>query len=174
MSTCLEFLDFDDYLVKMNKESEIIDNISSYVLFKLNSMTHLKLQKLVYYVCALYYTFENKAMIHDDILVPWEAWLHGPANRYLHNKYRDSGLNYYEITFNPEENKFEMLSEENKCFIDEVLELFGKYDGITLETLTHKEDPWLQARGNISPNAPSNNILNYEIIKDYYSKFITR
>lgn len=174
MGKCIDFSDLDKQVERIKKESEITKNIASYVLFKVNSATHLKLQKLVYYVCALYYTFEKKSMIHSDVLVPWEAWVHGPANRYLHNEYRDSGLNYYEIKYDESLNKFNLLNDEEKCFIDEVLDLFGKYDGVTLETLTHKEVPWLEARGSLNPNIPSNNLIDYETMYKYYREYISR
>lgn len=168
-------------LSRLNKQveneksiGEIVDNIAAYILSKLGTLTHLKLQKLTYYVCALYYTFEDKAMIHNDVLVPWEAWVHGPANRHMFNKYREAGLNYWVIKYDPIKDEYSKLSNAETDFIDEVLNVFGKYDGVVLETLTHQEKPWIEARGDLSPYEQSTNIIKYETIKEYFSEVISR
>jgi uncharacterized phage-associated protein len=49
--------------------------LADYILQKYGSMSHLKLQKLLYY-CESYHL-----AYFDDILIPeeFEAWVHGPV-----------------------------------------------------------------------------------------------
>jgi len=62
------------------------------------------------------------------------------------------------------------LSDDEKKVIDLVLESFGMYSGKALEQITHKEDPWLDARMNCLPGEPSNELISKEAIKEYFSE----
>ena len=54
--------------------------------------------------------------------------------------------------------------------IENVLNTYGNFSGPQLEALSHREEPWLKARGGIAPNLPCNNVISRESMKDYYSK----
>lgn len=126
------------------------------------SMTNLKLQKLVYYAQAWSLVFLAEPLFNDD----FQAWVHGPVIVELYNKYKK---NPYAL------NIPENCPELNKNVVDiliQVLNVYGRYNAKYLEGLTHSEEPWINARGGISPEARSNNIISKEEIKKYYSNLL--
>ena len=52
-------------------------------------ITHLKLQKLIYYAQAWFLAFFARPLFHDS----FEAWQHGPVVRKLYFHYKDFGFN---------------------------------------------------------------------------------
>ncbi|WDM33686.1 SocA family protein [Priestia megaterium] len=122
------------------------------------SITHLKLQKLVYYAQAWSLAIEGEPIINSDL----EAWLHGPVSRELYGEYRNYGSQ--EIPpVEDHELKFR-IDDTDKKILDGVWELYGEFDGKYLETLTHKESPWINAwdRG-------MNEIIELDDMEQYYS-----
>ncbi len=141
--------------------------IAEYFLTK-QAMTQKKIQKLVYYAYAWYIVDNNenensiKNVLFDE---KPQAWVHGPVFPSLYEEYRIHGRN--EI---PKINNVIVeISEEIKRLLDEIWDVFGKYDGDELEILTHKEEPWIKARKNIAATAPSNEEISYTDIYSYYS-----
>ena len=57
------------------KRPEKIDSVilAEYILFKCGKMSHLKLQKLLYYVQAFHLAYFDSPLVDDE----FEAWLHG-------------------------------------------------------------------------------------------------
>ena len=52
-----------------------------------DSITNLKLQKLLYYAQGCYLALENKPLFNDNIV----AWKHGPVVECIYNKYSPYG-----------------------------------------------------------------------------------
>ncbi len=126
-----------------------------------SSITHLKLQKLVYYAQAWSLALFNRPLFEEDI----EAWAFGPVVPSLFQRFKG--------------RKWETLEAPDTCpsfdtktedLLKEILRVYGKYDAKYLERLTHREDPWLEARNGLAPEAASNNIIPKEKMKKYYSK----
>ena len=92
------------------------------------SMTHKKLQKLVYYAYAWYialYNEKSSNIVNKLCLdTKFEAWVHGPVSRILYNKYSNS----YGIIdkFNGSVNK--NITGELKSFLENIYSVFGKQD----------------------------------------------
>lgn len=104
-------------------------------------ITHLKLQKLMYYAQG-FSMARNNMKIFDEC---FEAWDHGPVCRRLYDEYK--GMSYYEI---PEEMvKGDPKNIMRHCnvwnIIMEVWMVFGKMSGKQLEMMTHRELPWIAA-----------------------------
>ena len=130
-------------------------------------MTHKKLQKLIYYAYAWFITVYNENS--DDIINVLteeqpEAWVHGPVFRTVYDKFKYSSWCIPKLD-NPELN----LSQEVINFLEQIWDVFGKYDGDQLEFMTHHETPWIEARGNISPMSSSSVRLNDKTIFNFYS-----
>jgi uncharacterized phage-associated protein len=104
-----------------------------------SSITHLKLQKLCYYAQAWFVAIEDKKLFNES----FEAWVHGPVNPELFNKYRDSSWHSLSPVEDFDSSVFSALELDH---LEEVWGIYGKYDGKFLEELTHQEDPWLHAR----------------------------
>ncbi|WP_400162943.1 Panacea domain-containing protein [Brevibacillus sp. TJ4] len=134
------------------------------------AITHLKLQKLVYYAQAWYYTLFDKALFNEEI----EAWVHGPVCPPLYNYYRDYGFDIIKKPNDPDETLLVINSHKNvKAVLEFVWDLYGTHTGKELEDLTHREDPWKNARKNIGQYEHSNNIITLESMKKYYRKFLS-
>ena len=145
-------------------------NVVDYFLSKVEEgtdrvITHLKLQKLVYYAQAYYLAFNDKPLFMEKI----EAWDHGPVCPAVYSKYRN--YSYHNI---PKANSPVKLDQDVQKFLDAVWQVYGEYDGPTLEKLTHQEDPWkntmqLALKSNKKSMEISNNSL-----KIYFSKVLSR
>ena len=48
------------------------------------------------------------------------------------------------------------------------MDIYGIYDGKYLEKFTHQEDPWIQTRGDLPPEARCNEVISREVMKDFY------
>ena len=128
------------------------------------AITHLKLQKLAYYAQAWHLALLGDTLFDETI----EAWVHGPVCPMLYYKYREYGFN--EIPHN-EETVY--IPEKSRKVIDAVWEVYGGFDGRYLEHLTHKEEPWKFARGDLDDFDQSNNIIHTDSMLKYYKIKLT-
>ena len=144
--------------------------VAKYFVWKANTekkpITNKKLQKLVYYGQAWHLVFYDTPLFTEPI----EAWVHGPAVRSLYGQYRRFG-------FDPIEEKISKkdlvgLNIEDRELLDEVWSLYGGYDAEYLERLAHHEGPWQQARNGLDLSDISDNVINHESMKTYYSKVL--
>lgn len=126
------------------------------------ALTHLKLQKLVYYADAWFLANFDKPMIAE----PFEAWAHGPAVRALYAKYRDSGWESL-----PPENG-PLPPGEVEGFLTSVFREYGQFSAKKLEQMTHEEQPWQEARGNLPPEAASTVSISKLTMRNFYAKRI--
>lgn len=142
--------------------------IADYFIAKNNlehkGLSNKKLQKLLYYSQAWYLVFKNQKMFSDDI----EAWIHGPAISFVYAKFKQFGAN--DINIEVDTNEFKSLSTDEKALLDAVWSVYGKYDGNYLEVLTHSEEPWLEARKELSPIESSNKIIDTALMRSYYAR----
>ena len=131
-------------------------------LFQCEDITPLALQKALYYVQGLYYTFMDTFLFEDDC----EAWVHGPVYRDIYNRYSS-------YRFDPIEGEKDfdvsVFTDAEKAIIDSVVQYFCCYSGKILECFTHSEIPWLKTRGNLSAEAHSNRIISKETIGEYFT-----
>jgi len=143
-----------------------VKDIANWFLYKVDresgdSITHLKLQKLVYYTQAWSLVL-NKSLFDEN----FEAWAHGPVVRSLFETYRDAG---WEALGLPSEELIEFDKETEKI-ISDVWEIYGEHTGKYLEHLTHSEDPWIIARGDLSPEEKSASIIEKKSMENFYKK----
>jgi hypothetical protein len=61
------------------------------------------------------------------------------------------------------------LDKAEQGTIDAVLGTYGHLSGQQLSYITHAEDPWRNARGDIPPTWGSNAEITVEALADYYS-----
>ena len=138
-------------------------NIADYFIWLANEtgsfISNLKLQKLVYYAQAWHLALHGTPLFQED----FQAWVHGPVIPELYQKYKDFGWQPILKEANPE------LPEDIRKFLDEVAQEYFACDAYELERMTHVEAPWTQARGNLSPDAPSDAVIKKEWMKEYYS-----
>lgn len=145
--------------------------ISDWILSKVNTeagdtISPLKLQKLLYYCQAWHLTVYNEPLFNENI----EAWAHGPVvpSQYSRFAYILRNEQIKPKSINLDIPRFSLETEE---LLVEVLETYGEHSAIYLENLTHKEKPWLIARGDIPVYERSTNVISEESMISYYSAF---
>lgn len=62
----------------------------------------------------------------------------------------------------------EVSCEQEVDLLQQIMDIYGIYDGKYLEKLTHQEDPWIQTRGDLPPEARCNEVISREVMKDFY------
>ena len=98
-----------------------------------------KLQKLCYY-----YKAWGLALYQEDLLPEdeFQAWVHGPANPALYQKYKDYG---WKDIPKGEDNSSE-FNEKELELLESVWLTYGDMSANALEAQTHLEAPWRNAR----------------------------
>jgi uncharacterized phage-associated protein len=128
-----------------------------------SSITHLKLQKLVYYAQAWHLVFTDGKTLFDDQI---QAWVHGPASPRLFNEYRSYGFDNIPEPKDPLYN----FSPQELETLNAVWECYGDYDGKFLEELAHQELPWKEARQGFAPGEHCTKEISLKTMQDYYTK----
>lgn len=115
-----------------------IEDVATYVLDKLGPITAMKLQKLCYYAQAWNLVWEDRPLFDARI----EAWANGPVIPELYRLHAGR-LN---LASGDLEGEASALTAGESETIDVVLGFYGLMNAHQLSELTHREDPWRQAR----------------------------
>jgi len=108
------------------------------------SPSPMKLQKLCYYAQGYFLAKSNgqEALFTEE----FQAWVHGPVIYELYQEYKSYGWRQIPTEFTSDELIKDTPEYEH---LNEVVEAYGRFDGAALSTMTHRETPWLDARGDI-------------------------
>lgn len=126
------------------------------------SMTHKKVQKLCYYSQAWHCALYGTPLFADEI----QAWVHGPVVPALYPIYAD----YKWLDIPQEDYNGGKLEEKTINILEAVYTTYAEFSGDQLESLTHTEDPWIIARGNMKPWENCSNAISPESMKVYYRR----
>lgn len=149
-----------------------IHDIADYIILRVKSedknasLINLKLQKLLYYVQAWSYGINKKPMFAGN----FEAWIHGPVNREIYDRFNPTKYLYSEISLEDCQNKDVALSPEDAEFVNFILENYLKYSGAELESLSHAEMPWVKTRGDLGVNERCDKVISSELMIECYGK----
>lgn len=139
--------------------------VISYVFERLEEVTPLMLQKLLYFIQGVSYALNGKPMFSENC----QAWVHGPVYPEVYEMFRDFKYNPIEdARFAIFDGNKDELTEDERRVVDLVVNTFGEYGGKVLERITHSEKPWKNARKGYGENIPSNELLSMESIKSYF------
>ena len=150
--------------------------LAEYILFKLGEMSHLKLQKLIYLIEGYHLAyFKGKDLINDE----FQAWTHGPVCRTVFDILKDKSILYGDVRFVKKEGEeypdkilAETLASEQYELLNEVLEMYRNESGITLESITHQQTPWINARGGLPYYAKCENIISKVDMQQYFQSLV--
>lgn len=129
------------------------------------SITHLKLQKLVYYAQAWFLANFDRGLFEEDM----QAWTHGPVTRSIYAKYQDRRWDALEQV---DDNK--KIPDDIQKFLERVHDLYGQMGAKSLEKLTHSEKPWIEARGNLPLEARCTDSISKLTMRNFYGKKIEK
>ena len=111
-------------------------------------VTHLRLQKLLYYVQGWSLAIRKNPMFNGII----QAWKHGPV---VCDVYQDFAK-YEKNPIPPQDIGSTIdISDEDKAFIESIWASYKRFSAIELRRMTHLESPWKTARGELPPEARS-------------------
>lgn len=150
-----------------------------------DSISNLKLQKLVYYAQAWHLAITGEPLFADRI----EAWPHGPVAPSLYGKYKVFGWEPIRPVASPQvfnrllvaggkewkgaplprpDTPLPDIDAQTQEILDDVWDTYGQFTAKRLEELTHSEDPWIDAREGCGPGDPSNAIISDDAMRAYY------
>lgn len=148
--------------------------VTHYVNQKGDTVSHKKLQKLLYYVEAWNLVHLKEPIIDED----FQAWVHGPVIPSLYHELKPLGFNNFQV-INYEDGDVDKLianiiaknklSEDQQELIYEVLDKYGARTSFELEMMSHNEPPWIEARKGLPPHANCTNVISKDRMRDYYS-----
>jgi uncharacterized phage-associated protein len=120
-------------------------------------LTHLKLQKLLYYAQGVHLAYTGNELFSDEIY----AWDHGPVVPRVYDEYRGKR----EIDFEPTEADLEIFdrvqsNEDTRNVLETVYQHYGKYSAWHLRNMTHEERPWKET--------PRNEVISKDLIRDFF------
>jgi uncharacterized phage-associated protein len=98
-------------------------------------------------------------MISDE----FQAWANGPVAPELYDRHR--GL-YVVETVKGDPRTLDQAALDT---IEGVVQFYGDKHSQWLSDLTHNEDPWRDARGNLPAGARSNAVITHAAMAEYYS-----
>lgn len=139
--------------------------VIAYIFEKLEEVTPLMLQKLLYFIQGIYSALYGSPIFEEDC----RAWIHGPVYPEVYKLFRDFKYNPIDdARFALLKGREDILAEDEKHVIDLVVNTFGIYSGKVLKKITHNEDPWKDARKGYGDSIPSSELLPKKRIMEYY------
>ena len=131
-----------------------------------NCITHLALQKLLYFTQGWNYIFNHYFLFEDDC----EAWIHGAVYRIIFDEFKK--FKYMPL---PKMDKPTSLSQEELVVLEFIKKYyFDIYTAKTLEKICHLEEPFKLARRDMESSENSREIIEKKYIKAYYSEIAKR
>ena len=151
--------------LKLIEDQSKIYLISKHIIARMEDITPLALQKILYYIQGFSTYFFDNPIFNDNA----EAWVHGPVYREIYDRF--SYYRYNPISKNEFEsyNEIDSLKDDEIKLIDAVINNFGVYSGKTLEKMTHTTIPWEEGRKELSEEEYSSNIIDIDTMKDYFT-----
>ena len=137
-----------------------VHDVSAFILKNWGPMTAMKLQKLVYYSQAWGLVWDEEPMFPEQI----EAWANGPVVRELYEVHRGQ----FRVSAN-ELGDPDKLTDEQSNTVRGILPFYGKMSSQQLSDLTHREEPWREARKGLEPGERGNRVITHESMAEYYS-----
>ena len=139
--------------------------VIAYIFEKLEEVTPLMLQKLLYFIQGIFSALYGKPLFSEDC----RAWIHGPVYPEVYELFRDFKFNPVDdARFALLEKTEDVLTDDEKNVIDLVVNTFGMYGAKVLEKITRNEAPWMEARKGYEDSIPSSELLAKERIMQYY------
>ncbi len=133
---------------------EIARYVVSYFYKNDDPITHLKLQKLLYFLWIDYYKKKHEYLFSDDVC----AWKLGPVVPVVYNEF----CMYSSIPINTEYDT--SIEETDKALIDEILKKWGRYSASCLVDKTHESGSvWSEV---YRMGKGSGNVIPFDLMKE--------
>lgn len=120
-----------------------------------DEISHLKLQKLLYFAQAAHLALREKPLFEEDIY----AWEYGPVVPAVYDVFKDHGRN--PIT-SPTNKDYKKIKGDTADLLSDIWRIFGKFSARKLVDITHEHKPWQNA------NAAKDKKIPQKTIREYY------
>jgi len=139
-------------------------DVAAYLLSKADikegdGMTHLKLQKLLYYCQGFALVLLQRPIFTNEI----QAWAHGPVVVDVYQEFKRYGDGII-VGLGP--GDMSVLTDDEKSLIDDVFEVYGGYSASRLRNLTHNEKPWLDAENKLDK------VITHKALRDFFPSLV--
>ncbi|WP_426621239.1 Panacea domain-containing protein [Microbacterium sp. As-52] len=136
------------------------DQVASVILARSGRWTDaMKLQKLLYYVQSWHLAITDEPLFSER----FKAYRDGPVVPQVRHARADRNTRRADQDLTG--IQLDSLSSD---IVDLVLASYGSRSGEELSTLTHSEEPWVQARGGLSDDAAGNTPISEATMAAYY------
>jgi uncharacterized phage-associated protein len=146
-----------------------VQDVADYIIMRFEeagSLSILKLQKLLYYVQAWHLALYDCHCFDGE----FQAWVHGPVNRDVYDRFKADKSMYSCVTASDirSNSGYEALPLSTCDHVNAVLVAYGGLTDDQLETMTHHEDPWIEARKGFKSNERCEVPIKAATMKQYY------
>lgn len=155
------FVDFGDY----SETRMMADYLIAEARERGELLTPLKLQKLLFYADAWHLALFGAEATPER----FQAWVHGPVALSQYHRFKE--YRWRPIT---EEIERPTLPDSLSNHLDEIMDVFGTETATALEIMTHREAPWMDARGDLPEDQPCNNYIDKDLTRRFYQSVAER
>lgn len=124
-------------------------------------ITHLKLQKLLYFSQAWYLGIFGESLFEEPI----QAWIHGPVCPDVYHELKSYDWHPIEKQYGESVRGAPQVLD----LLEEVWMEYGIFSAKELERMTHEDPPWIEAREGLPAGANSSQPIYPENIQKVYS-----
>ncbi|MDD4358754.1 MAG: DUF4065 domain-containing protein [Candidatus Pacebacteria bacterium] len=146
----IDVFDVANYFIHLSLKNKVDDDGT------VEGITHLKLQKILYFAQCAYLSLYNKPLFDDEI----KAWQYGPVISSIYDKYKVQENKILQKDKNFNENT---LDEDIKDFLDDIWNYFSKFSTTELVNITHMHAPWKNAY-----TGDKDSVIENEVLRQYY------
>lgn len=122
-------------------------------------ITNLKLQRLLYFSQGWHLGLHGKPFFPE----PLEAWPSGPVQPEVYTRFARFGAG----PITPFGNGWEPTKGISN-HIRELMEVYGGFSSFDMQRIACSEAPWKEARKGLAEDAPSTNVINLDLLKQFY------
>ncbi len=135
-------------------------DVAKYILEKTGPISAMKFQKLVYYSQAWSLVWDERPMFAEKI----QAWANGPVVPSLYEFHRGE----FQVA-SWQRGDVSKLDPDARETIDAVLKHYGSKTAQALSDLTHREDPWRNARKGLPDGERGSVEIKQADMEEFYS-----
>lgn len=138
---------------------------AAFLMNRLGVTSTFHMQKLLYYAQSSHLALHREPLFAEPI----EAWSNGPVVRKVFNEHRkrfDIATPWPDASTLSEAE--EALSPNETKVLSVVAESLGGWSADALVVSTHDEDPWVDARNGLAPDAHSNTVIHTDAMRSYF------
>jgi uncharacterized phage-associated protein len=121
-----------------------------------DSISNLKLQKLLYYAQGGHLAYYGKPLFPEEV----KAWAHGPVVPEVYHRYKQHGSESIPV----ERVDLEAYPPQVREILDEVNSVYGQFTASKLRAMTHQEPPW--------KDTPQKGTISRESMKEFFKTLV--